>query len=275
VLTPELYAPLRNLATQFHASADGLSVAERLLDLLDEPERDAGGVEAPSPHDVVVRLESVSYAYPGREGQVLQSVDLELPPGETVVLVGPSGAGKSTIASLLLLLASPNSGRVTAGDVDLRTCDAAAWRARLAWVPQRPTIFRGTVADNIRIGAEHATDAEVRTAAALAGADRFVRALPDGYDTLVGDGGRPLSAGERRRLALARAFVRDASLVVLDEPTAHLDSESVELVSTAVERLGQGRTMLVIAHRPEVAPHADRIISLQNGRLLEVHTAVT
>ena len=164
---------------------------------------------------------------------MLDRVDLELRPGETVALVGPSGGGKSTIASLLLRLAEPADGRVTVGAVDLAECAAESWRAQIAWVPQQPTLFRGSVADNIRLGVPAADDRDVRAAAARAGADAFVHALPDGYDTVVGEGGRPLSAGELQRIALARAFLRDAALVILDEPTANLDPANAELVSAA------------------------------------------
>jgi thiol reductant ABC exporter CydD subunit len=270
VLAPELYLPLRNLASQFHASADGLAVAERLLDAVDDlPSGPSGRVATPSPRDAPVRLEQVFYAYPGRDAVVLRGVDLVLAPGETVALVGPSGAGKSTVASLLLRFAEPTSGRLLAGNVDLAAADADAWRARIAWVPQRPTLFRGTVADNIRLGAPGASDAEVRAAAILAEAHGFVGALPGGYDTVVGDGGRPLSSGERQRVALARAFLRDAPLVVLDEPTANLDPESAHRVGRAIERLRQGRTVVLIVHRPELAIQADRIVRLVAGRVLE------
>ena len=271
VLAPELYLPLRNLAAQFHASADGLAVTERLLDLLEEAPTTsaAAGHTAPSPRDAPVRLEGVSFAYPSRPDLVLDAIDLELAAGETVALVGPSGSGKSTIASLLLRLLEPTGGRAAVGAVDLASCDTAAWRAQIAWVPQRPTLFRGTVAENIRLGNDRAADGDVRTAAALAGADAFVRDLPEGYETIVGDGGRPLSAGQLQRIALARAFLRDAPLVILDEPTANLDPESAELVGAAVERLRQGRTILLIAHRPELARRADRVVTLASGRIVE------
>ena len=142
---------------------------------------------------------------------------------------------------------------MTAGDVDLADCSAASWRSSIAWVPQEPTLFRGTVADNIRLSVPAASDREVRAAAADAGADAFVVELPEGYDTVVGEGGRPLSAGERQRIAIARAFLRDAELVILDEPTANLDPVSAELVGEAIERLRPGRTVLLIVHRPELA----------------------
>jgi thiol reductant ABC exporter CydD subunit len=270
VLAPELYLPLRNLAAQYHASADGRAVSGRLLDLLEEPpDVTAGSRRAPDPRVVPITLEAVSFSYPGRHGVILDRVDLELAPGETVALVGPTGSGKSTLASLLLRLAEPTSGRISAGGIDLAACDPAAWRARLAWVPQRPTLFRGTVADNIRLGDVRASDARVEEAAKLAGAAAFVRRLPHGYETLLGDGGRPLSAGQLERLALARALLRDAGLVILDEPTANLDRRSAELVEDAVERMRAGRTVLLVAHSPELARLADRIVTLRSRRLVE------
>ena len=270
VLAPELYLPLRNLAAQYHASADGRAVSGRLLDLLDEPpEVVPGRRRPPDVRAVPIRLEAVSFSYPGRLGTVLDRVHLELAPGETVALVGPSGSGKSTLASLLLRLAEPTSGRITVGGVDLAECDARAWRSRIAWVPQHPTLFRGTVADTIRLGDAAASDARVAEAAALAGAAAFISELPDGYGTIVGDGGRALSAGEVERLALARAFLRDAGLVVLDEPTANLDRRSAELVEDAIDRLRVGRTVLLVVHSPELTALADRVVTLTAGRLVE------
>ena len=267
LLAPELYAPLRQLAAQFHASADGLAVAERMLELLDAPPAVGGGgrLVPPSPAEWPVRFERISFSYPSRAQRVLDRLDLELQPGETVALVGASGTGKSTVASLLLRFAEPDAGRITVGGLDLAECRTELWRSMVAWVPQRPTMFRGTVAENIGLGVRGASQQRIRDAAMLAGADRFVRALPFGYETAIGDGGRPLSAGERRRIALARAFLRDAPLVILDEPTADLDRTSADVVAEAVERLRVERTVLVIAHRPELVQRADRVVSLDVG----------
>ncbi len=288
VLAPELYLPLRRLGVQYHASADGLAVAERILALLEAPaetgasEKTGLGWErspgvrptrpapparyAPSPAEATVRLAGVCFGYPARPGLVLDGLDLELAPGETVALVGESGAGKSTVATLLLRFAEPTTGLIAVGDMDLIECDARAWRRQIAWVPQRPTLLRATIAENIRLADPAADDAQVRHAGALAGAEDFVRVLPQGYETAVGDGGRTLSAGERRRIALARAFLRDAPLAILDEPTADLDHASAEHVGNAIERLCAERTVLLIAHRPELAVRADRVVVLERGR---------
>ncbi|HEX4282989.1 MAG TPA: thiol reductant ABC exporter subunit CydD, partial [Solirubrobacteraceae bacterium] len=267
VLAPELYLPFRRLGAEYHASADGLAVAGRLFALLDAPAASSpsGPRLAPSPVRATVRLDRVSFAYPGRPIPVLDEFELELSPGEAVALVGESGAGKSTVASLLLGLLSPTNGAVMVGDTALGDCRLEEWRRLLAWVPQDPTLFRGTVADNIGLGNPDADEEAVVMAARLAGADDFIRALPDGYVTVLGDGERSLSPGERRRIGLARAFLRDAPLVILDEPTADLDPASVSIVAAAVRRLRTGRTMLVIAHRPELVRDADRIVRMIDG----------
>ena len=267
VLAPELYLPFRRLGAEYHASADGLAVAERMLGLLDAPAAvgEGGRLLAPSPARAAVRFEHVSFSYPARDATVLHALDLELSPGETLALVGPSGAGKSTVAALLLGLLEPVEGRITVGGIPLAACQPEAWRALTSWVPQHPTVFRATVEENIQLGDPSASHPRVLEAARLAGADEFVRALPDGYRTAIGDGGRSLSPGERRRIGLARAFLKNAPLVILDEPTADLDPVSVALVSDAVRRIQAGRTILLIAHRPELVQHADRVVQLVGG----------
>ncbi len=269
ILAPELYLPFRRLGAEYHASADGLAVAERMLALLDAPGsalRDGPRrTLAPNPAGATVRFERVSFSYAARPVPVLDGLNLELSPGEAVALVGESGVGKSTVAALLLGLLAPTGGRVSVGGVDLADCDVEAWRRHIAWVPQHPTLLRGSVADNIRLGDPAASDRRVVTAGALAGAHAFIARLPDGYATLVGDGGRTLSPGERRRIGLARAFLRDAPLVILDEPTADLDAHSVSAVSAAVARLRARRTVLLIAHRPELLSQVDRVVRMISG----------
>jgi ABC-type multidrug transport system fused ATPase/permease subunit len=224
---------------------------------------------APNPAHVSIRFDRVSYAYPARARLVLDRLDFELRPGETVALVGESGAGKSTIAALLLGLLTPSSGRIWVGGVALDACAIEEWRREVAWLPQHPALLRGTVADNIWLGDPEASFASVRKAAALAGAEDFIAALPSGFRTLIGDGERSLSPGERRRIGLARAFLKDAPLVILDEPTADLDPVSVTIASTAVQRLADERTVLLIAHRPELVRYADRVIRLVDGAAAE------
>ncbi len=270
VLAPELYLPLRNLAAGFHASADGVAVADRLLELIEQPPAViAGTQQPPSAREAGIQFEAVSFSYPGRPTPALSDVSLTIDPRETVALMGPSGGGKSTLSTLLLGLKTPSSGRILIGGTDLATCDPRAWHRQIAWVPQDPTLFRGSIGDNIRLGEPTASDARVHEAAVLAGAAAVIHGLADGYETIVGEGGRTLSTGERKRIAIARAFLRDAPLVVLDEPTANLDPESARIVGDAVERLRMDRTMLFIAHDPALAGRADRIVTIADGRISE------
>jgi thiol reductant ABC exporter CydD subunit len=266
LLTPELYVPLRALALQFHASADGLAAAERILDLIEAPGAPPAGEAATPLAWQTLRLDDVGLANPGRPGQVLDGVDFELRRGEICALVGRSGAGKTTVAALLLGLRRPDTGHVTVDGVDLAGFDAATWRRQVSWVPQRPTLFHGSVAYNIALGSDGLSAAQIEQAARLAGADGFVRELPHGYDTTIGEGGRSLSAGETRRIALARALVRDAPLLILDEPTADLDAESAEVVTAAIGEAREGRAVLVIEHRPALARLADRVVRLRDGK---------
>jgi ATP-binding cassette, subfamily C, bacterial CydD len=270
LLTPELYAPLRALAAQFHASADGLAAAERILGLIEAATPPSRGAGAPPPSWEVVRLKSVTLANPGRGGRVLDGFDLEIRRGEVVALVGPSGAGKTTVASLLLGLRSPGAGAVTVDGVDLAALDLAAWRRQVAWLPQRPTLFRGSVRDNIAMGDPLAPAPRIEAAAVLAGADRFVQDLRSGYDTQIGEGGRALSAGETRRVALARALLREAPLLILDEPTGNLDASSAALIARSIRRVAPGRAVLLIEHRPELASMADRTVRIDGGRAVDV-----
>jgi thiol reductant ABC exporter CydD subunit len=269
LLVPELFLPVRNLGARYHASAEGRAVAGRLLDLAQhQPDPDRKR-QLPQPSGLV-RVEDVWVSYPGGRSPALAGVDLQLNPGELVALVGASGAGKSTLAALLVLLIRPARGRVLADGADLALCDPDSWRANVAWMPQRPTLLRASVAANVRFGDPDADAGRVRAACRAAGADRFIKGLPDRYETVIGDGGRPLSSGERRRIALARAFLRRASLLVLDEPTAHLDVDAADIVSGTIRARRGRQTILVITHREELISAADRVVRLDAGRIVDL-----
>lgn len=270
ILAPELYLPLRRLGAQFHAGTDGVAGAERIFEVLDQPAAVAAPTApprpAPDPSLGPLRLRGVRFSHPGRD-EVLTGVELTIAAGETVALIGPSGGGKSTLISLLLRLAEPSAGSLSCASVDLTTVDAAAWRRRIAWVPQRPTLFAGSLEQNLRLGAPEAEPAAVLAAAEAAGVLEFAAELPAGMATRLGDGGRRLSAGQAQRVGLARAFLRDAPLLLLDEPTANLDEETELEIAIAIERLAADRTSLIVAHRPELARHADRVLELRDGRI--------
>jgi ATP-binding cassette, subfamily C, bacterial CydD len=270
LLAPEFYRPLRAMGTQYHARMAAIGASERIVALLETelppaPTRLCG---LPPGAIGMIRLDGVGFAY--RPDQpVLRGIDFAIARGERVALVGPSGSGKTTIARLLLGFGTPNEGRITADGLDLRDLASGDWFARVAWMPQTPTLFHGTIRDNIRLGLPDADDAAVRRAAAAANAAGFIERLPQGYDTVVGDRGQGLSGGEIRRVALARVFLKDADLVVLDEACASLDTATAALVSESIERLSRDRAVLIIAHRLENTVTADRIIVLDQGRIVE------
>ncbi len=270
LLAPEFYLPLRQMGTHYHARMEAIAAAERLIEVLETPAptAPANPIPVPAQGPFAIRFERVSFDYPGGRS-ALSALSFHIAPGERVALVGPSGSGKSTTLNLLLGFLRPGDGRVLIGGQDLGQMEQAAWLRQVAWVPQRPRLFHGSVLDNIRLGRPEADLAAVRAAAQLAHADEFIARLPQGYDTLVGEGGQGLSGGQNQRLALARAFLKDAPLVLLDEPTASLDPESEFLVQAALERLAAGRTLVVVAHRLATVRRADRILVLDQGRVAE------
>ncbi len=270
LLAPELYGPLRQVGQQFHASSDAATASERIFAALDGPPalaRASRPRPAPSPAIAPVRFESVAYQYPRRADSALRGVELELEPGSITALLGDSGAGKSTIARLLMRLADPTSGRITCAGHALPELDLDGWRRQIAWVPQKPTLFNATVAENIALCRPQATAAEVREAARAAGAERFIRGLAHGFDTRVGDGARRLSAGQAQRIALARAFLADRPLLLLDEPTAHLDDDSAQTIGDTLRRLAHGRTTLLIVHHPLLSELAEHLHVIHHGRV--------
>jgi ATP-binding cassette subfamily B protein len=225
----------------------------------------------PTPGDIA--FGRVSFVYPsGSDARALHDVSFHVAPGESVAIVGPSGAGKTTLFQLLMRFYDPQSGEILLDGSDIRALAIEDVRQQIALVPQDSVIFGISVAENIAYGAEHASDAEIRAAAAEAGADEFIRVLPEGYDTRLGERGSTLSGGQRQRLAIARAIIRDAPILLLDEATSSLDAESESLVQSALERLMCGRTTLVIAHRLATVLKADRILVMDAGRIVEQGT---
>lgn len=276
LLSPEFYLPLRLLGTRFHAGMAGVEAARRIFEILDIQPPARGQVQFPAndqpspiPHKPPqVTFRGVHYTYAdGRQG--LRGVSFEVLPGQCAALVGPSGAGKSTIFSLLLCFLKPQSGQIYLDGIPLAEIAAEEWLSRVAWVPQNPYLFNDTIAANLRLAKPDSSMEEVRRAANLAQADDFIQAMPQGYETVIGERGVRLSAGEAQRIALARAFLKDAPLLLLDEPTSHLDPETEALLQRATQRLAVGRTVLVIAHRLHTLRTADQVIVVEDGKVTQ------
>jgi ATP-binding cassette subfamily C protein CydD len=271
VITPEFFLPLRQLAIRYHAGTAGKAAADRIFAILDQPlpSPRSSTSRASVPARLDLRFDQVSFAYDGGQRPALQDFSLHIPHGQTVALVGATGAGKTTVANLVLRFIEPDGGSITVSGAPLNEIDPAAWRSRLAWVPQQPHLFYGTIADNIRLANPNATQEEVVAAATAAHAHEFIEKLPQGYDTAIGEQGARLSGGQQQRLAIARAFLKDAPFLILDEATSHLDAESEALVQDALDRLLRGRTALIIAHRLKLAYTADQVVVMQQGRAVE------
>jgi len=226
-------------------------------------------VPMPSPGRGEIRFENVTFRYPSRpESPALADFDLRIQPGETVAFVGPSGAGKSTALQLLLRFYDPSIGHVRIDGVDIATADPGQVRRRIGLVPQDTVLFAANARENIRYGRPEASDQEVESAAKAAAADEFIRRLPEGYESFLGERGTRLSGGQRQRIAIARAILRDPPILLLDEATSALDAESERLVQAALEQLMRGRTTIVIAHRLATVLEADRIVVMDHGRIV-------
>jgi ATP-binding cassette subfamily C protein CydD len=273
IITPEFFAPMRQLAVKYHAGAAGKAAATRIFAILDTP-LVAKLAVAPTVHPISVtgsdiRFEQITYSYDSGQRPALRDFSLYIPQGRRVALVGATGAGKSTVANLLLRFFDPDSGSITVGGLPLTSIDPAVWRSQLAWIPQRPHLFYGTVEENISIARPGASFDEIVASATAARAHRFIDRLPNGYETQIGENGMHLSGGERQRLAIARAFLKDAPLLVLDEATSHLDAENEAMINDALGRLLVGRTALIISHRMKLANTSDLVYVMDRGRLID------
>jgi thiol reductant ABC exporter CydD subunit len=271
ILAPEAYLPIRNVGTAFHASTEGLSAANEVFALLESPREPARAKVLPNLATASITASDVRVFGTDRADDRLSLPLLVLRSGATVAVTGGSGSGKSTLLAVLLGACRPDDGVVQVGDRDLADIDTASWQERVAWLPQRPLLFAGTLADNVRLGEPQATDAQVRAALSSASAD-FMDNLPGGLETLLGDNGAGLSAGERQRVALARVILRirnrNCGLVLLDEPTAHLDGATEARVVRSLAAVCAGRTTVVATHRPAPAAVADHVHPLGSATRL-------
>jgi ATP-binding cassette subfamily C protein CydD len=273
LLAPEFYLPLRTLGTHYHSRMEAIGAAERIVEVLDIPlpQTAQAGARPLLGRAFEIRFEDVHFAYePGREA--LRGTSFDLAAERVTALVGPSGAGKTTVLNVLLGFVRAQRGRVLVGGHELTQVDPDFWLRRVAWLPQRPHLFRGTILDNIRMADASVGFEAVRAAARRAHADEFIERLPQGYDTPVGERGQNLSGGQVQRLALARAFLKDAPVVLMDEATASLDLETEALITQAIARLAKARTVLVIAHRLRTVRSAECILVMDSGCVIEQGT---
>lgn len=309
LLAPEFYLPLRKLGSAYHARMEAIGAAEKMAEIMDFkaiskeekkaakaaktakatnasksvdaipaqsapaiPAQDITPAKQPLPPQLFpLALENVAVRYEN-DRTALHDVSLQIAEGQHIALIGPSGAGKSTIMALLLGFIAPSAGRVTIGKQDLHETDMAAWRAQISWIPQRPTLFHGNILDNIRMGNPAASDEEIKTLCRDIGIDDFIHALPQAYNTPIGDQSHGLSGGEAQRIAIARAFLRDAPLLLMDEPTASLDHGTEQLIQSVINRQQGKKTIISIAHRLHTIRKADQIVFIEAGNITATGT---
>ena len=277
MIAPEFYIPLRLLGLRFHAGMEGQSAAVRIFEILDTPPLGETTFRS-SPEKLHllpiqnITMDQVSFSYPGVNKSTLKDLSLQINQGEQIALVGISGAGKSTLINLILGFFPPEEGKILINGESLIKDNLAGWRSQISWVPQEPALFQGSITDNIKLARPEVDFGAVASAASAAHLAEFIEGLPEGYETLIGEGGARLSGGQAQRLALARAFLKDAPILILDEPTSQLDPVTETQLADATRQLMKGRTVITIAHRLNTIYQADRILVLEEGQIAEEGT---
>jgi len=279
LLAPEFYLPLRNMGTHYHARLEAIGAAENILKILDKktPENTPSFAKSESnpaqklSDDIAIDLQHIDFSYPDRN-KALDNFSLTIPAGKRTAIVGYSGAGKSTVANLLLGFIQPQVGEILINQQNINHIGLEKWRKKIAWLPQHPHFFYGTIRDNITLGNTTATDEQVKQAAKLAQIDSVIENMPNAYHTVISDKGEGISGGEAQRIALARAFLKDAPFVILDEATANLDTANEQLIQESINTLAKNCTLLVIAHRLKTIENADHIVVMDKGKAIEEGT---
>lgn len=273
LLAPEFYFPLRNMGTHYHARLEAIGAAEKMLDILEQPfiEQSSSSASLDSTKKTTINFDHVSFTYDDR-GNALNDFNVSIPAGSRIALVGKSGAGKSTIIRLLAGFMQTSQGSIFINDIPLNVLTLENWRKQIAWVPQNPHLFKGTIQENIVLGMTAVSKQQIRLAAKYAQIDSFINTLPAGYNTQIGERGQGLSGGQIQRIALARAFLKDAPVILLDEATANLDSESEQLIQQSIDQLAKGRTVIMIAHRLATVENADQILVMDQGSIIQSGT---
>ncbi len=267
ILTPDFYLPLRQLGTKFHAGMEGASASKEIFAVLEEHLPTAPPSSSTHAGEKGISFHDVTFTYPGTSVPAADNVTFTIQANGTTALIGPSGAGKSTLLNLLLRFLEPEKGSISFDGKPLADMSSEKWHGMISWVPQHPYLFNGTLRENILIAKPDASNEALHAALRETGLDGFVRSLPRGLDTMIGEQGARLSGGEAQRVALARAFLKNAPIIVLDEPTSHTDPELEAQLRSSMQALTRGRTTLIIAHRLETIRSADRIIVVSNGKI--------
>lgn len=271
ILTPEFYLPLRQLGLKFHAGMDGMSASKDIFEILDRSETSPILGKTALPEKTLevnpICFEQVNFSYPSASRPALNQISCTFPAGKTTAIVGPSGAGKSTLVSLLLRFQDSDSGKISVGGMSIHEFQLDEWHRQISWVPQHPYLFNTTLRENLLLAKPTASETELNEALEKAGLKEFVRQLPDGLETIVGEMGARLSGGEAQRVALARAFLKGAPLLILDEPSSQTDPELEASLRRSIDLLKKNRTTIIIAHRLETIRSADRILVLEQGRI--------